>query len=75
MVIITEQDLNVIEKRLSDIFATKQDLVDHKSEIMNGIDKVISELVKIRENQEILTPKTYDLQERVESLEKLASQN
>lgn len=75
MSVITEEDLVEIENRLEDKFATKQDLLSYKSEIMNGIDKVISELVKVRQNQEILTPKTYDLQERVEKLEKAVSQN
>jgi len=66
---LTEKDIDLLEDRFKDVFATKDDLVEYKSGILDKLDSVLHELVKIRENQEVLTPVTSDLRERVEKIE------
>ena len=69
--ILTEKDVDYLEKRLSKVFVTKDEFKKYRSEFLEAFDQVLGELVKIRENQEILTPVTYDVRERVEKLEKI----
>lgn len=42
-----------------------------REEFYSKMDEVMGELKKIRETNEILTPRTYDLVERVEAIEKI----
>lgn len=46
-------------------------MTQFKSDILNSVDKVMGELKTIREQQEIITGKTSDHEERLEKLEKL----
>lgn len=53
--------------------ATKEEIshLPTKDEFFEKMDEVMGELKTIRTNQEILSPKIYDLQERLEKLEEI----
>ena len=38
---ITTGDLDEIENRLSDVFVTKEDFTDYKSELFNKLDEIV----------------------------------
>ena len=38
---ITTRDLDEIENRLSDVFVTKEDFTDYKSELFNKLDEIV----------------------------------
>ncbi len=69
----------VREEIQNELSLAKNDLVDSftkiatdfKSNILNLVDKVMGELKTILEQQEIITGKTSDHEERLEKLEKL----
>jgi len=52
--LLTEKDIDYLEKRFSEIFATKDDLQRTKSELLNTLDKILKEVVASRQEQKSL---------------------
>lgn len=67
---MTEKDLDEIEERLSGVFATKKDIVEYKSSLMDKLDKVLKEILKSREGQTVLAHQVSNHEDRITSLEK-----
>lgn len=69
--VLTEEDLNSIEQRLEQVFATKKDLKNHKSDLINKLDKILKEILASREAQKILNNRSSDNEEKITSLEEI----
>jgi len=66
---LTQKDLDEIEKRLKDVFATKAELLKHRSDLMNKLDKILKEILASREVQEITGPQVSNHETRISKLE------
>jgi len=66
---ITEKDLDLIEDRLSDKFATKDELQAMKSDLLTKLDSILKELLAMREETTIITHKVSDHEDRITTLE------
>jgi len=66
--VLTQADID----ELKNIFATKEDLVEFKSDILNHVDKILQEIIASRQEQKILSHKVYENHEkRITSLEEI----
>ena len=70
---LTEKDLDEIEKRLSGVFATKEDFVSYKSDLIDKLDKILKEILTSREEQSVLAHQVSNHEDRITVLEKPAS--
>jgi hypothetical protein len=74
--VLTKSDKNLITGLIDNLLDEK--LAEHrqgiKSDMYDILDPLLRELIKIKENQEIIIPKNYDLQEKVEILEEIHPQ-
>lgn len=73
-VFATKEDLNRFAtkddlEKLKEVFATKEDFKQYKTEVMNGLDKVMDELVKAREDRTFAVGKDREQDRRIDSLE------
>ena len=66
---ITEKDLDLIENRLSDKFATKEELQIMKSGLFSKLDSILKEILAMRQEMTIITHKVTDHEERITVLE------
>ncbi len=66
---ITEKDLDLIENRLSDKFATKEELQIMKSGLFSKLDSILKEILAMRQEMTIITHKVTDHEERITALE------
>lgn len=66
---ITEKDLDLIENRLSDKFATKEELQIMKSGLFSKLDSILKEILAMREEMTIITHKVTNHEERITALE------
>jgi hypothetical protein len=62
---ITNKDVD----KLKEVFATKDELKQYKTEVMNGLDKVMDELVKARGDRTFAVGKDREQDRRIDSLE------
>ena len=70
---LTEKDLDEMEKRLSGVFATKEDFVRYKSDLVDKLDKILKEILTSREEQIVLAHQVSSHEDRITTLEKTAS--
>lgn len=66
---LTKRDLDELEE----IFVTKSDFTDYRSELMNKLDKILKEILTSREEQTILTHQVSNNEDRIVTLEKTAT--
>ncbi len=66
---ITEKDLQEIEKRLKGTFATKEELVQVKSDLMTVLDKILKTAQDTNINITTLTHRVKQHQDKIEKLE------
>jgi hypothetical protein len=63
---ITNKDID----KLKEVFATKDDLKDLKNDMLGGLDKVMGELEKAREDRIFAIGKDREQDQRIDHLEK-----
>ena len=68
---LTQKDFDEIEKLLDKKLDEKIKFLPTKDEFFSKMDEVMGELKTIREQQEIITGKTSDHDDRIEKLEDL----
>ena len=51
---ITSKDLDEIENRLSDVFVTKEDFTDYKSELFNKLDDIVKNTSDTNQEVELI---------------------
>lgn len=64
---LTQSDI----KSLEEIFVTKDDLQEFKSELFDKIDPILKEVVDGRDERTILTHKLSNHEDRIEALEQI----
>lgn len=67
--ILSESDINYLEKRLKETFPTKEDFNNLKDSLFNKLDLILKEVVTSREKQTVLSAKSSDHEDRIEALE------
>ena len=67
--ILTEKDLDYIESRLKDVFATKEDFEQYRSQIMDKLDSILKEILTSREEQTVLGHQVSGHEDRITKLE------
>jgi hypothetical protein len=67
---ITEKDLDMIEERMSDTFATKEDLTAMKSDLLNVLDEILKEVSDNRDERTIMGEHVSRNTRRIEKIEK-----
>ncbi|MBL7159716.1 hypothetical protein ISS85_04520 [Candidatus Microgenomates bacterium] len=72
---LTEKDVDYLEQRLRDVFATKDEFTKYRSELINKLDKILQEIVASRQEQEIISRHSSDYEERISLLEKIHPQS
>lgn len=68
---LTEQDVDYLEQRLSDVFVTKDEFTSYKSELFNRLDKIIKEIRNHREERKVLSRRTSKHSDELEKLKKI----
>lgn len=66
---ITENDMDLIENRLRDNFATKDDLQQLRSDLIDKLDAILKEVIASREEREVVSARLSDHEDRITSLE------
>lgn len=66
---LTQKDIDQLEKQFREIFATKEELQEVKSDIMGVLDKILKEVVTTRETVTIVTHQVKGHTDRLEKLE------
>ena len=68
---LTQKDLDEIERRLQDVFATKDDLLKVKSDLINHLDKILKEIIASRQEQTIIGHQVTENHQRISALEQI----
>ena len=66
---ITQKDADLLEDRFKDVFATKDEFQQVKSDLINKLDQILKEILASREEQTILAHRTSDHEDRITKLE------
>ena len=67
---ITIKKLDEIEERFKEVFATKEDLVSFKSDLVDKLDDILKEIVASREEETLLSHRVSNHEDRIEKVEK-----
>ncbi len=70
---LTEKDWEEIEQRLQEVFMTKEEFTQYRSDLMNKLDEILKEIITSREEQTIIGGQTSDHEDRIATLEKTIS--
>ncbi len=66
---LTQIDLDQLEERLSGVFATKKEIAEYKSSLMDKLDKILKEILSSREEQTVLAHQVSGHEDRIQALE------
>jgi hypothetical protein len=66
---LSEKDVDYLEKRLRDVFATKDEFTTYRSELLNKLDKILGEIKGSREEQTVLSHQVSNHEDRISVLE------
>ena len=66
---ITIKDLDEVEERFKEVFATKEDLISYKSDLIDKLDGILKEIVASREEETLLSHRVSDHEDRIEKVE------
>lgn len=66
---LTEKDIDYLEQRLRDVFATKEEFTEYRSELLVKLDEILTELKAGREEQTVLAHQVSVHEDRLTSLE------
>ena len=69
--ILSEADIDYLENRLKETFPTKEEFTRFKEKMFNTLDKILKEVVASREEQIVLSGRTSDHEDRIETLEEI----
>lgn len=67
---LTISDIDEIEERFKGVFATKEDLVSYKSDLMEKLDDILKEILASREEETVLSHRVSVHEDRIENIEK-----
>lgn len=67
--ILTEADIDYLEKRLSETFPTKEDFQAFRSDFFEKIDPILKEVVASREERVIQDKNISDHEDRIQKIE------
>jgi len=70
---LTENDVDYLEKRLSEVFVTKGEFTLYRSELMSKLDEILGEIKSSREEQTVLSHQVQGQEKRITSIEASAS--
>ena len=65
---LTEKDLDDIELRLKDTFATKQELQEFKSQALGKLDQILSEILASREEETVLAHRVTRIEQQIKAV-------
>lgn len=68
---LTEADINLLENRFKRVFATKEELTQLKSDLLDKLDAIFGEVVATREEISLLSAHSREHFDRIEALEKI----
>lgn len=68
---LTEKDLDLIERHLKDVFATKEEMTQIKSDLMTKLDKILKNTETTKTKIIILTHQVKGHTDRLEKLERI----
>jgi chromosome segregation ATPase len=66
---LSQRDIDELEKRLKEIFATKEDFQSLKSDIFDKLDAFVKEVRDSHEERVIVSHKLSNHEDRIEKLE------
>jgi len=66
---ITENDLDLIENRLEDKFATKEELQQMKSDLFDKLDSILKEILATRQEKTVMAGQISNHEDRITVLE------
>ena len=66
---ITLKDLDEIENRFKEVFATKEDLMSYKSDLMDKLDDILKEIIASRDEETLLSHRVSNHEDRLEKVE------
>lgn len=70
---ITVKDADYLEERFKEVFATKDNIMQIKSNIIDHLDQVLKEVVSSREEQAVIGSQLTNHEERITKLENIAT--
>lgn len=63
---ITQKDLNEIENRLIDVFVTKEDFVEYKSELFNKLDEIVKNTSDTNTETELIVNRVENIERKLQ---------
>jgi len=66
---ITQRDMDGLENRFREVFATKDEFQQLKNDLMNKLDSILKEILASREEETILSHRVSNHEDRVTALE------
>lgn len=66
---ITQKDIDEMEIRFKEIFATKEELMQMKSDLLDKLDSILKEILASREEQTIMVHQIASHGDRITTLE------
>lgn len=67
---LSEKDIQILEDRLKEIFATKEEFQKYRSDLFDKLDAILKEVQAGREEQTLIAHRVSDHEDRIEVLEK-----
>lgn len=66
---ITQKDLDEIENRLSEIFVTKGDFTEYKSELFNKLDEIVKNTSDTKQEIELIENRVTNIETKLQVTE------
>ena len=66
---ITQKDLDEIENRLSEIFVTKGDFTEYKSELFNKLDEIVKNTSDTKQEIELIENRITNIETKLQVTE------
>ena len=66
---ITQRDIDELENRFKDVFATKEELLKMKSDLLDKLDSILKEILASREEQTVMAHRVSSHEDRITKLE------
>jgi len=66
---ITQKDIDEMEIRFKEIFATKEELMQMKSDLLDKLDSILKEILASREEQTVMAHQIAGHEDRIITLE------
>lgn len=66
---LTQKDIDTLESNFKEVFATKEELQQMKSDLLDKLDQILKEILASREEQTILSHRVSNHEDRITKLE------